>query len=102
MAKQTGAELIAQERTEQIQKHGYTVQEDVNRYSEEVTGNYAEPSDLVIAAVASIHAQKTMFPYSWGTGLFVDRICAKNYKDRLVIAGALIAAEIDRIQAEEK
>lgn len=97
----SGSVLIAEEREEQILKHGYTLQEDQDRYSEEVTGNYAEPSDLIIAAVASIHAKKEMFPYSWRTSPFVDKICAKTYKDRLVIAGALIAAEIDRVQAEE-
>jgi hypothetical protein len=89
-------ELIAKERQEQIEKHGYTQQEDASRYDEDNSENYAEPSQLIDAAIASIYGVKKEFPISWVESPFVDKICHKNYRERLVIAGALIAAEIDR------
>lgn len=96
--KPTGIELITQERYEQIEKHGYTVQEDIYRYDEEVTGKYPEPSDLVEAAIASIYGDKSKFPY-WEESKYIDNICQKEYIARLAVAGALIAAEIDRLHA---
>lgn len=92
----TAIELITQERKEQIEKHGFTIQHDTDVYDEEVTGNYAEPSDLVKAAFACISADADQFPHSWEDSPFVDKIRLKNYKERLVIAAALLAAEIDR------
>ncbi len=94
----TGIELIAIERKEQIEKHGYTIQEDVNRYEDFAP----DTGDLAKAAISSIVGNRKEFPYSWTDSPFIDKICAKNYKDRLIVAGALIAAEIDLIIANEE
>ncbi len=112
----TAIELIAQEREEQINKHGFTAQHDAGLYDEDVTGRIAEPSDLVVAAQASIYGCRViagsaeeaelpcgfgpLFPGSWKDNPFVEKICSKKYKDRLVIAAALLAAEIDRLTAK--
>ena len=37
---------------------------------------------------------------NWDEDLW-QKMCNKSYKDRLIIAGALIAAEIDRLQSIE-
>ena len=50
---------------------------------------------LVAAAVIS-NAASPMWPQTWDVGL-LDRYRAKGYRKCLMIAGALLAAEIDRI-----
>ena len=42
-----------------------------------------------------------LVPEGWSFELF-KKMCNKPYKERLVIAGALIAAEIDRLNAIER
>ncbi len=86
----TGIELIAQERKEQIEKHGHDAQD-------------WQSGQLIVAAQASILGNPKAFPKWWQENSpFVDKICAKPLKERLVIAGALLAAEIDRINVEQE
>ena len=83
-----GVELIADERQEQIEKHGRSIQDDV-------IVNAGE--QLKTAAIAILNdSGKTSYPYGWDHDV-LDKIIAKPYIERLVIAGALIAAEIDRL-----
>jgi hypothetical protein len=90
-----GIDLIVKERDEQIHKHGYTVLGDVENNNE---------SQLIFAAANLVEDYpeefKTMFeedsPPGWKKEVWI-RLINKPYKERLVIAGALIAAEIDRI-----
>lgn len=90
----TGVGLIADERAEQITKHGRTVELDKQNNIEfqlidavnvlitpEENREYLESSDP---------------PVGWDTKVW-KHILSKPYKERLVIAGAFIAAEIDRI-----
>lgn len=93
----TGIELIAKERQEQIQKHGYTIEED-KKYN----GSFECPLTKVASALSiddngNRLAKEAMKPMNWSQESW-DKMMNKSYKDRLVIAGALIAAEIDRIQ----
>lgn len=93
---ETGIELIANERHEQIHKHGRSVSHDreVNTKGE-----------LVSAACMLLRTrgQLSVYPLLAGTALknwdkkILKRMDRKPYLERLVIAGALIAAEIDRI-----
>ena len=93
----TGIELIIVERNEQLTKHHRTIKQDVN---------YNTKCQLSVAA--GILAQKnipeqikeTLIPKGWDSPQW-DRMIDKPYKERLVIAGALIAAELDRLQATE-
>lgn len=96
----TGAELIAQERAEQIQKHGFTPERD-RAYTDQ---------ELLQAAVSLLLLDETLFLYNggsedaadcWPENWNFDLFCKIESKDRieqLQIAGALIAAEIDRLQ----
>jgi hypothetical protein len=88
----TGIELITIERQEQIEKHNRTTERNVN---ENPGGR------LIIAAMALIRSETRGFynemPISWDDKL-CKKMCKKSYKERLIIAGALIAAEIDRLQ----
>lgn len=87
----TGIELIAQERKEQIEKHGRTVERDIKE----------NPSgELYLAALALMY--KTAYwedlPGAWNRQI-CENMANKSHKERMIIAGALIAAEIDRLNA---
>ena len=91
----TGIELIAEERREQIEKHGRTVEYDLKVNDQE---------QLVLAATYIIlkdWEEDTFLsaPDGWDSNVW-KHICDKPYQERLIIAGALIAAEIDRISNE--
>lgn len=89
--KKTGIELITQERFEQIEIHGYTLGDDAKFNSD---------GQLIYAAsVLTINNADLQFlnpPKNWDVDYWF-RLIRKSHKERLVIAGALIAAEIDRM-----
>jgi hypothetical protein len=92
----TGIELIAQERKEQIEKHGRTVEKDV------IENDFYQ---LKLAAIMLLGGgyrldHKNEVPFCWDEKIWQHMI-SKPIKERLIIAGALIAAEIDRLQAIE-
>ncbi len=94
----TGIELIADERQEQIGKHGYTLQHDHDEYDENIENGFdIIESQLRDAVIGVLNSDRGEFPAFWDETR-VGKICAKPYKERLIIAGALIAAEIDRLQ----
>ncbi len=93
----TGIELIAKERQEQIEKHG-----------RDVGHGAAHNDDFQLS-----HAASWLAAENWGCnsdGDVIDDQCPlgwdveawakmvqKPYRERLAIAGALIAAELDRL-----
>lgn len=86
----TGIELIAQERKEQIEKHGYNTDSDQKYNNHEIA--------IVARELLDYHPSIHGLPASWRNSLVAHKMCSKSYKERLIIAGALIAAEIDRLQ----
>lgn len=88
MSKPTGIELIAKEREEQINKHGYNTESD-KQYDKE---------ELLDFAISLITLNVNDYPFN--PTLFVH-LKRKTRKDQLAIAGALIAAELDRLTAIE-
>lgn len=88
----TGIELIAIEREEQLEKHGRSFEYDVANNSNE---------ELRLGAMQLLLGDRgpefNLKPNSWSWSIF-DKMITKPYKERLIIAGALIAAEIDRLQ----
>jgi len=85
----TGIELIAQERSEQINLHGITIQMDVENYTED---------ELRYAAVFCLTLDSNWWPKTWDyeTMFCIEK---KTMIERNAIAGALLAANIDRIKA---
>lgn len=81
-----GIELITKEREEQIFKHGFDPYHDDQYVGEE----------LQQAASAILTQDWTSWPENWDVS-WRDRIHSKPRIEQLTIAGALIAAEIDRI-----
>lgn len=82
-----GIELITKEREEQLKKHGFSKDHD-----SEHTG-----AELVLAALYVLTDQDEFFPTNWNQS-FKEKLSNKNPIDALKVAGALLAAEIDRLQ----
>lgn len=98
----TGIELIAIERKEQIEKHGRTVDKDclynaVNQLSYAASILCSE--DWVCNEELDIIEDHC--PAGWDEAIWKNMV-KKSHKERLIIAGALIAAEIDRLNANEQ
>lgn len=92
--KMTGIELIAKERQEQIEKHGWTKEHD--------SGHTSGALRVVAATLAVVGTYaRVNDPSERGTGENPWGLEKKLVDDvhRLKVAGALIAAEIDRLQA---
>ena len=85
-----GAELITQERLEQINKHGWnaTDKDYVNQ-------------ELIQAAWFTMNPDLFAWPDGW-QDYFKNKIKNKTHLERLTVAGAFIAAEIDRILKQQE
>lgn len=86
--KKSGIELIAIEREEHFTKHGRTISDDAMQ-----NDNY----ELRRGAIALLEDDILRFSGFWDKDI-CSKMINKSYKERLIIAGALICAEIDRIQ----
>lgn len=88
----TGIELITTERQEQLSKHGYDLHHDVHVNNE---------NELPRAATIIIDAEHNDIDdwrrLEWNEKVYLN-IINKPRVEQLAIAGALIAAEIDRLQ----
>ena len=92
----TGIELIAKERQEQIEKHGRTVEhDDLYNYN----GQLAWAAAHLLAKDFSEQLDDCC-PDGWSQEIW-DKMMGKSKVERLAIAGALIAAELDRISMQE-
>jgi hypothetical protein len=99
MSKQTGAELIAAERQRQIVLEGFTEEHDDQHIQGELR-DAAIAYAMVCDARAGENAQY-VFPASWNPEWDQSWWKPKDTLRNLVRAGALIAAEIDRLQRTE-
>lgn len=85
--RKSGDELIAEERMDQVIKHGHSIVNDLKEN---------QNNELILAVFGLINHKYGEMPDTWDKGI-IDKMMAKTYSQRLVIAGALIAAEIDRL-----
>lgn len=93
----TGVQLITEEREKQISKHGFT-----GKHHKEHPEWYDKGQLIEASNVLSMKEINGCFvPINWDTKWF-DRLTKRPYKERLIISGALIAAEIDRLNELEK
>lgn len=81
-----GIELIAKERQEQIEKHQFTIEHD----------SKFKDGELIVFANYLLLSNEDKIPKEFNQDM-VRQIHCKPYIQQLSIAGALIAAEIDRI-----
>lgn len=91
----TGIELIAQERKEQIEKHERTIKNDILKNG---AGQLLSAAIHILgrSSVFDFDGTEDFVPVDWQSDIY-NKMNEKGYKQRLIIAGALIAAEIDRI-----
>ena len=88
----TGIELIADERQKQIDKHGFTGEHHANH------PEWYEQNQLIEASMKlSFIIADDETPKNWDKEWFTN-LCQRNSVERLIIAGALIAAELDRLK----
>ena len=91
-----GINAIVIERSEQVARKGYTPIWDVKHRSEKKGGWFP----LVFAAYGMLNPNVGSQPEFMDKEAW-EKIVNKPYRDRLVVAGALIAAEIDRFDLAE-
>lgn len=97
MSKPTGIELIAQERKEQLEKHCISIISDVAKNSKH-TGPF-KILPLLIGATKCLGTVGGLpWPEDWDE-VMCSKIEGKSKIEKLTIAGAFIAAEIDRFNA---
>jgi len=92
----TGIELIAEERQEQIEKHGYDI--DWVKYNPIY---YDKGQFLQAACLLMVVGEMLITPLDYPTNWpyeDCEKMISKSPIERLAVAGALIAAEIDRLQ----
>lgn len=98
----TGIELIAKERNEQIEKHGFTGEHHINHpeWYNNMQLQFAAATLLMHEFEEQIDVPM-LIPQGWKDMERWQRLNWKNRKERLIISAALIAAELDRLQAME-
>lgn len=95
----TGVALIATERDEQINKHHITEAQDVVRNADR---QLAFAAYGLLGKAESIDINRDLCecrarcPNGWDGDTWA-RMWRKPYRERLIMAGALIAAELDRL-----
>ena len=106
----TGVELIAEERQEQLGKHGKTADHDDQLYNGELTDAAVICATESLVYYSKKHANGITFEVlrmdDWNLPVkYYGNVLLNNNKSsteerihQLKVAGALIAAEIDRIQ----
>lgn len=88
-----GARRILEERNDHFTTHGFDEDHDKKNNAEE----------LKYAAVFLLNPEKYKGVYpSWWSEEWKQKFLALSPKERLVKAGALLAAEYDRLEAEER
>lgn len=92
----TGIELIAEERIRQVEVEGWTAEHDKKHVLDEMArlaALYAIPDRL-----RYLHMTDALYPRTWDGKWY--KPTPENRVRELQKAGALIAAEIDRLQAQ--
>jgi hypothetical protein len=90
----SGIELISEERSEQINKHGFTQDHDLHV---EVNGGLVDAAIYLMMNYSGYSDNSRFFPEKWEES-WRNKFDEKGDIDSLKVAGALIAAEIDRLQ----
>ena len=92
MNTKTGIELIAEERKRQIEKEGWSHEHDAQHKN----GELAQAAACYALNKLPVPKLKFPWPQHW------DKRKKHDRKKSLAIAGALIAAELDRLMREEE
>lgn len=87
----TGIELITEERQKQIDKHGFTAEHHA------MHPEWYDKGQLIEAAhKLSFVMSNDETPENWDAEWF-SNLCRRPHQERLIIAAALVASELDRL-----
>lgn len=86
----TGIELIAEERQEQIEKHGYTREHDEQYINKEL-----EQAAEYCLSLTGLWNKSAFWPTGWDNKIAI-RIAGKSIVEQITIAGAFLMADNDR------
>lgn len=98
--KKTGIELITEERREQIEKHGWSLEHD--QYYK--NGQLVEAAHFCLEQAQIKQGSKDTEQHEWPSGwdqYFEDKIRSKSIIGQLTVAGAFYMAENDRLITTE-
>lgn len=94
----SGIELISEERQEQIEKHGFDAKHDADYEAEK---QLAYAAIYLLMNYSDFQDNAKYFPANWEQSWKI-KFDSKSDIEGLRIAGALIAAEIDRLITQNK
>ena len=98
----TGVELITEERQKQIDKHGFTAEHHALNSEKLYNNNQMQQASIyLLDEDVSEDEMQSRIPVNWDKQWFL-RLNSRDKKERLIIAGALIAAELDRLNYIEE
>ena len=95
----TGMELIAQERKEQIEKHGWSLEHDQDYGSGQLLQAARFCIDQVNNRELGCNEESIKWPDGWDP-YFENKIRNKSIIEQLIVAGAFFMAENDRIGSD--
>lgn len=98
-----GIQELAVERQKQIDKHGFTAEHHVD-HTEWYADNQLQDAAVKLLAMDVIPGFSDVIPPTperWDEDWFTN-LAMRSQKERLIISGALIAAELDRLNEIEK
>jgi hypothetical protein len=106
----TGVELIAEERSRQISQEGWTPEHDDEHRNAEMANAAACYARMphapyvtgIMPASPRSPEQRVVIPHRWPWDAEWWKPCPTDRVRELVKAGALIAAEIDRLQRKKE
>lgn len=97
---ETGVEMIADERQlKQIEKHGFTAEHHAMHPEWYGNGQLIDAANMISAydeKELGNQVYRTICPLNWDL-VWWQKLCDKPQIERLAIAGAFLAAEIDRL-----
>lgn len=96
----TGIELITEERQKQIDKHGFTAEHHALNSEKWYDNNQMQFAVMYLLDENFIFGEES-FPLNWNKEWFMN-LNNRDVKERLIISGALIAAELDRLNYIEE
>lgn len=92
----TGMELITEERNEHLSKHRKTIAYDIIHNANE---QLAMGAEMLLAVSHEEGIDPASYPDGWDENI-CSKMIGKPYRERLIIVGSLIAAELDRLNGE--
>lgn len=94
----TGMELIVQERKEQIEKHGWSLEQDQDYKFEQLAQAAYFCLDQANIKQSGIKTEYFRWPVGWDRH-FEQKIRDKSIIGQLTVAGAFLMAENDRLRS---